>query len=101
MTGDGKIGLQVGNVVRIGAVRKVAGATAEASPTPARTKLPTEAVATASLIGLAADIASQPAPVDGARVAALRSAIADGSYVLDPAATARAMLQFHGRGASA
>ena len=101
MTGDGKIGLQVGNVVRVGAVRKIAGATAEAAPAPAKAKLPTEPVATASLISLATDIASQPAPVDGARVAAIRSAIADGSYQLDPAATARAMMQFHGRGAEA
>ena len=101
MTGDGKIGLQVGNVVRIGAVRKIAGATAEASPTPAKAKMPTEPVPVASLISLAADIASQPAPIDGARVAAIRGAIAGGSYVLDPAATARAMMQFHGRGADA
>jgi len=99
MTGDGKIGLQVGNVVRIGAVRKVAGATAEPGPVPA--KPASEAMPVASLITLAAGIASQPAPVDGARVAAIRGAIADGSYQLDPAATARAMMQFHGRGADA
>ena len=101
MTGDGKIGLQVGNVVRIGAVRKLAGATAEAGPAPAPTKPASEAVPVASLITLAAGIASQPAPIDGARVAAIRGAIANGSYELDPAATARAMLQFHGRGADA
>lgn len=101
MTGDGKIGLQVGNVVRIGAVRQIAGATAEPVPTPAQRRTASEPVPVASLITLAAGIASQPAPVDGARVAAIRSAIADGSYVLDPAATARAMLQFHGRGADA
>ncbi|QNO28137.1 flagellar biosynthesis anti-sigma factor FlgM [Sphingopyxis sp. OPL5] len=101
MTGDGKIGLQVGNVVRIGAVRKIAGATAEPAPTPAQPRAASEPVPVASLIGLAADIASQPAPVDGARVAAIRGAIAGGSYLLDPAATARAMMQFHGRGADA
>jgi negative regulator of flagellin synthesis FlgM len=101
MTGDGKIGLQVGNVVRIGAVRKVAGATTEPTPTPAQAKPAGEAVPVASLITLAAGIASQPAPIDGARVAAIRSAIAGGSYQLDPAATARAMMQFHGRGADA
>ena len=101
MTGDGKIGLQVGNVVRLGAVRKLAGATAEPAQTPEQPRTANEAVPVASLITLAADIASQPAPVDGARVAAIRGAIANGSYQLDPAATARAMLQFHGRGADA
>jgi negative regulator of flagellin synthesis FlgM len=101
MTGDGKIGLQVGNVVRIGAVRRIAGATAEPAPTPAPRRPASEPVPVASLITLAAGIAGQPAPVDSARVAAIRGAIADGSYVLDPAATARAMLQFHGRGADA
>ncbi|WP_260580419.1 flagellar biosynthesis anti-sigma factor FlgM [Sphingopyxis sp. PET50] len=101
MTGDGKIGLQVGNVVRIGAVRKLAGAAAESAPTSAPARPAAEAVPVASLITLAAGIAGQPVPVDGARVAALRGAIADGSYRLDPAATARAMLQFHGRGTDA
>ncbi|MBL8652194.1 MAG: flagellar biosynthesis anti-sigma factor FlgM [Sphingopyxis sp.] len=101
MTGDGKIGLQVGNVVRLGAVRKVAGATADAGPAAVPAKPASDAVPVASLITLAAGIASQPAPIDGARVAAIRGAIANGSYRLDPAATARAMMQFHGRGADA
>lgn len=99
MTGDGKIGLQVGNVVRIGAVRRVAGATAEPAQTPAQAKATATPVPVARLIGIAADIASQPAPVDGARVAALRSAIAEGRYQLQPDATARAMLQHYAGGA--
>lgn len=100
MTGDGKIGLQVGNVVRLGAIRKLASATTEEKPAP--TPRPAQDVAAStSLITLAAEIASQPVPVDHGRVAAIREAIAGGSYRLDPAATARAMLQFHGRGANA
>lgn len=100
MTGDGKIGLQVGNVVRLAAVRKLASATTEdkAAPMPRPAQ---DVAATASLITLAADIAGQPVPVDHGRVAAIRSAIAGGSYRLDPAATARAMVQFHAGGADA
>jgi negative regulator of flagellin synthesis FlgM len=100
MTGDGKIGLQVGNVVRLGAVRKLASATTEekAATMPRPTQ---DAAASASLITLAADIAKQPVPVDHGRVAAIREAIAGGSYRLDPAATARAMLQFHAGSADA
>ncbi|UNU43139.1 flagellar biosynthesis anti-sigma factor FlgM [Sphingopyxis sp. YF1] len=97
MTGDGKIGLQVSNVVRIGAVRRLSGHAAGPAPAPAQAK-PADPVAAASLIGLASDIASQPAPVDGARVAAIRSAIAEGRYQLDPGATARAMLQHYSGG---
>lgn len=100
MSGDGKIGMQVGNVVRIGAVRKPAGSTAESAPTSAPAKRAQDAVV-ASLISLATEIADQPVPIDGSRVAAIRSAIASGSYELNPAATARAMLQFHARGADA
>ena len=99
MTGDGKIGLQVSNVVRIGAVRRLSGHATEAAPAPLPAK-PADPVAAAGLIGLAADIASQPTPVDGARVAAIRSAIAEGRYQLDPGATARAMLDHYTGGAA-
>ncbi|APZ98638.1 flagellar biosynthesis anti-sigma factor FlgM [Sphingopyxis sp. QXT-31] len=101
MTGDGKIGLQVGNVVRLGAVRKLTSATTEEKPALPASRPMQDVAASASLITLAADIAKQPVPVDHGRVAAIREAIAGGSYRLDPAATARAMLQFHGPGAYA
>jgi flagellar biosynthesis anti-sigma factor FlgM len=42
-----------------------------------------------------AELAKAP-PVDGARVAALREAIAQGRYVIDPGAIADAMLRLEG-----
>lgn len=101
MTGHGKIGPQVGNVVRVGAVRRIADVAAETAPAPTPSKAVGAAAPVTSLLALADDLAAQPAPVDDARVAAIRGAIASGSYSLDPAATARAMMQFHGRGADA
>ena len=46
---------------------------------------------------LAREMAASP-PVDAARVAALRTAIASGAYVVDPDAIAARMLAFDGRG---
>lgn len=40
---------------------------------------------------LLGSIAAQPAPLDLSRIATVRAAIADGSYRLDPAATADAI----------
>ena len=54
-------------------------------------------VADLSMGRLAADMAAA-APVDMARVAALREAIADGSYRADPDAIASAMLRYTGDG---
>lgn len=45
--------------------------------------------------GLVAELAKAP-PVDSARVAALREAIAQGRYAIDPGAIADAMLRLEG-----
>lgn len=95
MSGDSKIGLQVGGVVRAGAMRKLAGDCA--APLRAAAPVPPagDPEPVARLIGLTHAIADQGPPVDTARVASLRSAIAAGTYRIDPGATARAMLDFH------
>ncbi len=76
----------LGSVPRL----RAAAAAAPQAPRPAeraatpRTDLP-------KLVALAADLARQGPPVDYARVAQLRQAIADGSYVVDAKAIASAM----------
>lgn len=103
MSDDGKIGLQVSRVVRISAARKPDSASSAPTPTPARiqTMFGNDSVPHSQLIGLANTIAGQPAPIDDGRVEAIRSAVANGSYRLDAAATARAMVEFHAGGADA
>lgn len=93
MSGDSKIGLQVGGVSRIAPVRKIAGSTAAASSAATPRAATSNPLPVASLIRMAGELADQPVPVDGARVAALRSAIADGSYTANPAKIATSMLQ--------
>ncbi|MGV7122684.1 flagellar biosynthesis anti-sigma factor FlgM [Sphingopyxis sp. 550A] len=92
MSGDSKIGI-VGGVGRIVPVRKLAAslASAAASGAAAPRAAPSGAMPAAGLIRLAGELAAQPAPVDTARVAALRGAIAEGLYVADPAKIAGAM----------
>jgi negative regulator of flagellin synthesis FlgM len=46
----------------------------------------------------AADMAAQGAPVDSAKVAAIKAAIAEGRYPVDPAKIADAMIKFAGSG---
>jgi negative regulator of flagellin synthesis FlgM len=53
------------------------------------------AVATPMLSQMVADLVGQGPPVDFARVAQLKQAIADGSYAVDPQAIARAILQYN------
>lgn len=103
MSDDGKIGLQISRVVPISAARKSDDVSNAAYRMPARTRTPPDhdGLPRSQLIGLAHDIAGQPAPVDKARVNAIRDAIADGSYRLDAAATARAMVEFHASGPDA
>lgn len=98
MSGDSKIGI-VGGVGRTAPVRKLAESTA----VPARSATPraaaTDALPAAGLIRLASELATQPTPIDAARAAALRSAIADGRYTIDPSKIAGAMLE-HLRGSA-
>lgn len=95
MSGDSKIGPHVGGVLRPIALRKIgagsAAATNGAAPVPAAA----EPVPAARLVGLTQALADQPAPVDMARVASLRSAMVGGSYSVDIGATAGAMLAFY------
>ncbi len=46
----------------------------------------------------AADMAAQGVPVDGAKVAAIKAAIAEGRYPVDPAKLADAMIKFAASG---
>ncbi|WP_422059269.1 flagellar biosynthesis anti-sigma factor FlgM [Sphingopyxis sp.] len=89
MSGDSKIG-PVGGIIRTAPVRKIAGS---ADAATARTASP-DALPGAKLIRMASDLASMPPPVDAARVASLRTAIAEGSYRLDSATIALAMLNY-------
>lgn len=94
MSGDSKIGLQaMGGIVRTGAARKIAGESAAAARPPVRAAAQAPLPA-ARLITLAGELAEQGPTIDVSRVAALRTAIAGGSYAPDPAVIAKAMLAF-------
>ena len=95
MSGDSKIG-PVGGIVRAGPLRKVASEAATAMRTPAQLQPAQDNLPTARLTRLAVSLADQAPPVDISRVAALRTAIANGSYSVHPAIIASAMLDFHG-----
>lgn len=96
MSGDSKIG-PVGGIVRAGPPRRIASETAAPAHTPAPAPA-ADTLPAAKLTRLSATLADQPPPVDVARVAALRTAIAGGNYGVHPALIASAMLDFHGRG---
>ena len=98
MSGDSKIG-PVGGIGRTGPLRRVASETAAPAPTSSPGQAATDNLPAAKLTRLSATLAHQPPPVDVARVAALRTAIAGGNYGVHPALIASAMLDFHGRGA--
>ena len=94
MSGDSKIGA-VGGIGRTGPLRRVAGdapspLSAAAQLQPAQDNLPT-----ARLTRLASNLADMSPPVDVARVASLRTAIASGSYGVHSAIIASAMIDFH------
>lgn len=97
MSGDSKIG-PVGAVGRAVPLRRVASESLAAMRTPAQLQPAQENLPTAKLTRLAGGLADQAPPVDVARVASLRTAIANGSYSVHPAIIASAMLDFHGRG---
>ncbi len=98
MSGDSKIG-PVGGVGGIGPLRRVASESAAPTRAPAQLQPTQENLPTTRLTRLAGSLADQAPPVDVARVASLRTAIANGSYGVHPAIIASAMLDFHNRGA--
>lgn len=98
MSGDSKIGLQVGGIVRTGPLRKAAGSLSAPATVPPQTRGAADMLPSARLIGIANALAEQAAPVDASHVGALRSAIAAGDYAVDPALIARGMLRFHQSG---
>jgi len=89
MSGDSRIG-PVGGIIRTTPVRKIADSTLAASAAPRRS-VASDALPGAKLIRIAGDLAAQAAPVDTARVASLRSAIASGTYTADAKAIALAI----------
>ena len=97
MSGDSKIG-PVGAASRAVPLRRVASENVAAMRTPAQLQPAQENLPAAKLTRLASSLADQAPPVDVARVASLRTAIANGSYGVHPAIIASAMLDFHGRG---
>jgi negative regulator of flagellin synthesis FlgM len=92
MSGDSKIG-PVGGVIRTVPVRKIASG-ADAGSAAATRAAPSGTLPGAKLIRLAADLAAQAPPVDTARVASLRTAIAEGTYSADAKNIALAMLRY-------
>lgn len=78
-------------------VRGIAAATRVAVPTlPSGVTTSAAGAAPQSsalqLISLAQEVSGQPPPIDMARIAELRRAIAAGDYAIDPMATAQAMM---------
>lgn len=94
MSGDSKIG-PVGGIGRAAPLRRVASDAAVPMRAPVQLQPTQDSLPTARLTRLASSIADQAPPVDVARVASLRSAIAGGSYGVHPAIIASAMLDFH------
>lgn len=94
MSGDSKIG-PVGGIVRTTPLRSVASDAATSARAPAPLPAAADSLPAARLIRLAGGLANQAPPVDVARVASLRSAIASGSYGVHPAIIASAMIDFH------
>ena len=100
MSGDSKIG-PVGGIARTTPLRSVAGGSAAPMQAPAQLHAAAapDSLPAARLIRVASGLADQAPPVDVARVAALRSAIASGSYGVHPAIIASAMIDFRAGGA--
>ncbi len=96
MSGDSsKIG-PVGGIARTTPLRSATSETAaQAAQAPTRLAAAPDSLPAARLIRLAGNLATQAPPVDIARVASLRSAIANGNYGVHPAIIASAMIDFH------
>ena len=100
MSGDNRIGTNaVGGVTRIVPARRVGADDTAVSRSAAAyvSPLSSDSSPIASLTSTARAIADQGPPVDMDRITALRSAIADGSYQIDPENIASSMMGFFGR----
>jgi len=69
--------------------QSVASATQQVEATTASASLP-------QLVTLAADLVRQGPPIDYARVAQIRQAIADGRYTIDTQSIAQSIMTFYG-----
>lgn len=98
MSGENRIGINaINGIFRANAARRLTSEGSAATHAPTLAYAPQESAPTTRLIGLASDLADQGPPVDMDRVAAFKSAIADGSYRAEPQKTAAAMLGFFGK----
>jgi negative regulator of flagellin synthesis FlgM len=82
---------------------RIATAPAASAPRAAVSETGRQRSAAASLprlVTLAADLAQQGPPIDYAKIAQVRQAIADGSYTIDPDRIARSILAFHAKDAA-
>lgn len=102
MSSDNRIGANgVNAIIRAAAARRIGASGTEQSKAPLAkdaAQASAESAPVARLIGMAHQVADQGPPVDMARVAVIKAGIADGSYQLQPANTASAMLRFFGKG---
>lgn len=64
------------------------------TPTPAPQVQATPSASLSRLISLANNLSSAPAPVDYAKIAQVRRAIADGSYKVDPNILAKSIVAY-------
>lgn len=81
----------IGNKASVVALRRIAPAAPVSNAAPAHAVNGEAATLVSTAATLASRLAAQP-PVDSAKVSALRRAMAEGSYALDPAAAAARML---------
>jgi len=96
MAGDGKLNLQVSSISRIAPARRVANGSESPSVATARAVGNAPAsVPVTRLTSLAKELGEQGPPVDHARIAMLRDAIASGAYTVDATLIANAAVRFH------
>lgn len=98
MSGDNRIGIgAVNGVFRANAPRRLTSDEGRATLAPLQNYAAQESAPVTRLVGMAADMAEQGAPVDMNRVASLKAPISDGSYRIDPDKIAASLLDFFGK----
>ncbi|MEP6786686.1 MAG: flagellar biosynthesis anti-sigma factor FlgM [Sphingomonadales bacterium] len=83
--------IAAGTAGKADTARATAATPTQQTPAPAPTA-PSPSLS--RLISLANDLSSAPAPVDYAKIAQVRRAIADGSYKVDPDALAKSIVAY-------